>query len=175
MSCGLYGACEGVGCTRQQLEATRKRLTRRFRELKVASQQHQNVAKSNKWFASPAGGWYHCYITDEKTAFTKISLVSPRGSFELLCSPEYSADVPIKNAEKQIINPVSGSKLLGPRRIRFLFICCSFLKSRKYHLVSNSLTPFSSRFRSAYTRLLDSRGLTVPQPKTRFLRDAYQL
>ena len=100
---------------------------------------------------------------------------SPRGSFELLCSPEYSADVPIKNAEKQIINPVSGSKLLGPRRIRFLFICCSFLKSRKYHLVSNSLTPSSSRFRSAYTRLLDSRGLTVPQPKTRFLRDAYQL
>ena len=60
---------------------SQKRLTRCCRELDVASQQHENVAKSENRFARPAGvvaSTMATSFTDEMTAFTKRPMVSWR-------------------------------------------------------------------------------------------------
>ena len=74
-----------------------KRLTRCFRELEVASEQHENSQNSllNIYFHAREP-WYYGYVTaDEKTAFTKRLLVSRR----IL---NYYAAVPEKIAVREI-------------------------------------------------------------------------
>lgn len=52
-------ACEGVGCRVYEVVVvdSQKRLTRRFHELEVVSQQYQKVEKSEKCLCSRAGAF----------------------------------------------------------------------------------------------------------------------
>ena len=73
-----------VGCARlQYVEGSQERLTRCFREVEVASQQHKKVAKMDTRYSVRLARRSllcsnHGYVTDKKRLFNIIWLAPPR-------------------------------------------------------------------------------------------------
>ena len=111
------------------VEGIQKRLTRCFRGLEVASQQHKNLPRSQTHFNSRAGA--DEYIIDEKTDFT-TSLLFTRRMIQLFSTRTRKACRP-----KYFI-PVRGSKLLSPKKDKNglkgsgFFLCINFSETSKY-------------------------------------------